>query len=151
MMHSSSLKASISSASKKKNPGILLNHKFHHRFHKSLLPVSVLSQINPFPPSWFLRSILILFFHLHPYFPSRLFTRDFSTKILHMPFLSSICATRHINTIIYVCVCVFECNSRSALGDVGVPTKYKEESVGIYNEKHEIYDLNTLPSGGSFN
>jgi hypothetical protein len=41
---------------------------------------------------------------------------------------------------------VFECNSRSVLGNVGVPTKYKEESVDIYTEKQEIYYLKIATS-----
>ena len=60
-MHNS-LKASISAASQN-NPGILLYHKFHHRFHKSLLPVRVLSQINPVP-------VLVLKIHINIILPS---------------------------------------------------------------------------------
>jgi len=72
----------------------------HYRVHNSPPLAPILSQMNPVHniPSYSLRSILILYFHLRPGFPSGLFPSDFPNKILH-PFLISPIRTTSSNNL----------------------------------------------------
>jgi hypothetical protein len=81
MQLSPSLEANRFAASQE-IPSILWKPKVHYRIHKCPPHVSILDQPNPVhtPTSHFLRSILILSFHLRLDLPSGLFPSGFPTK-----------------------------------------------------------------------
>ena len=64
-------------------PRILWNPKVHYRPHKRPSPVPILSQLHPVPttPSHFLKSILILSYHLRLGLSNGIFPSDFPTEI----------------------------------------------------------------------
>jgi hypothetical protein len=70
-------------------PSILWNPKVQYYLHKSPPLVPILNHINPIS----LRSIFILFTHLHLGLPSGLYTSGFPANILYAFLFSPICAT----------------------------------------------------------
>jgi hypothetical protein len=69
----------------KKIPRLLWNLKVHCRVHKSPPPAPILSHINAIHTlhAIALRSILVLYFHLHLGLPSDLFSSSYETKIFY--------------------------------------------------------------------
>jgi hypothetical protein len=80
------------SAAPQEFPSILWNLKVRYRVHKSPPLVHIMSQMNPINTIP-LRSISILFTHLHIGLPSGLFPSGFPTNILYVFFFSIIRAT----------------------------------------------------------
>jgi hypothetical protein len=83
------------------------NLKVHHSIHKSLLPVPILSQLNPLNPSP--RSILIPSYHLHLSLPSGIFPSGFPAKTLYT-FLSSpkhATCPAHLILLYVICIMMF--------------------------------------------
>ena len=105
MVQSPSWKANRFSASQE-IPLMLWNPKVHYRIHKCPPSASILSQLDPVhtPTSYFLKSILVLSYHLRQGLPSGLFLSRFHTKILYTPLLSPIRATcpTHIMSIFFL-------------------------------------------------
>ena len=86
MQHNPSWEANRFSASQE-ILRILWKPKVHYRTHKCPPTVPVLSQLYPVhnPTSHFLKSVVILFFHLSLGLPSILFLSGFPTKTLYTP------------------------------------------------------------------
>ena len=80
-------------------PRISWNPKVHHRIHRSLPCVPVLSQINPVHPTDWI-SIIILSSHLRLGLPSGFFPSGFPTNTLYTSFLSPVWAMCPANLII---------------------------------------------------
>jgi hypothetical protein len=80
---------------------LLWNPKVHYRVHNSPSLVLILrySQSAPFNPI-FIRSIIILPYHLRLGLPSGLFPSGFPTKILYTFLISPIRATCHTHFIL---------------------------------------------------
>ena len=106
-----------------------------HRFHKCPLPVPILCQINPVhtPHPISLTSISILSSHLHLGLPSGVFPSGFSTKILYMPLLSPICATRPSHLILLNFI------TQTILGE-----EYRLLSPSLYSFLHSLVTSSLL-------
>ena len=77
------------SAPSQETPRTLWNLKVHHRIHKCLPSVPILSQLQSPTPPTSRRSILILSSHLHLSLPNGLFPSGFPTRTLCTPLPST--------------------------------------------------------------
>jgi hypothetical protein len=72
-------------------PRFLWNPKVHNRVHKSLSPITILSEPHESSPqlsAYFLKTLLILSSHLRLSLPRGLFPSEFSTKMFHTFFIT---------------------------------------------------------------